>query len=179
MTRSLTDTLAVLGNRNHLLGFIKHYEEQIEIRKEITRPLTDAPNYYAWLCVTSEFAYYAVKQLVFLRSKASDSAVFEDGYKKVLDTLWCIPEVTPQTKDDVLLFAKIRHLLVHKGFPNPHDAPTSKTRELTANDRYDAADVWDVCRRVRSPGEFSTLKPAFTRLLRDLAALQGAVELSF
>ena len=179
MTHSLKDTLAVTGNSNHLLGFINHYEAQIAARGEESCSLSDAPSYYAWLCVTSEYVYYAVKKLIFFESLASDSAVFDLPYSKVLDRLLGMAEVTQPLKDDVLLFARIRHLLVHKGFPNPHDAPTAKARTLANDIMYQTAEVWEVCNRIRNPREYSDLKLVFSRVIRDLANLHGAFEFSF
>jgi len=179
MTHSLTETLAVLGNSNHLLGFIEHYEAQIEVRRGEASSLSYAPNYYAWLSVTSEYVYYAVKQLVFLRSQASDTAVFNLTCTKLLEQLWAIAGVTQRLKDDILLFARIRHLLVHKGFPNPHDVPTLKERSLEDGVEYTANEVWEVRNRLKSPREYTDFKPVFARVIQELAGLRGTFKMSF
>lgn len=179
MKHSLSDTLAVFGNDNHVPNFISQFEREIEVRNEPTKVLADAPNYFAWLCLTSEYAYYMVKRMLFLRKDGGDSTVFNLPYKTLLDRLFEVAAVSVELRDDILLFARIRHLIVHKGFPNPHDEPAADERELAGGVVYSKRDVWEVCKRLRSPSTYPDLKSAFVRVRQGIQALQGNVSFQY
>jgi hypothetical protein len=172
MPNSPTDTLALIGNASFFLGFLRHYHQQIVDRCESNRPLSDAPNYYAWLVTASEYVCYAVKQLIFLRSESAQSEVFNWTYSRLLDTLFIMEGISPELRDDVLLFARIRHLLVHKGFPNPHDTPSADERKLADGVIYTMSEVWNLRDRIRHPSAYDSLKATFDRTVRALEKLE-------
>lgn len=173
------DTLATLGNSNIIGGYLKHYEDEITRRHETTQPLACAPNYYAWLCVASEYVLYSVRQIIFLKSKADESEVFDMAYARLLDRLKEVAEVPSETQADILLFLKIRHIVVHKGFPNLHDVPSNSTRALAKGVAFTYEDVREIRSRVMRPDEFPSLREQFKRVGGSLWKLQGPFKLEF
>ena len=173
------EALAGLGNSSHLYGYIMEYEKRIDAEKETAKSLAECPNYYAWVTVASEFVYYTVKETLFLGGNATNVDIYELGYADLLNRIFADPKMTPALKDDLLLFARIRHLIVHKGFPNPHQAPSRAERTLAKGEVYDFASVWEVARRLRGPSGFPSLKDAFRRVQSGLREIRGPFSKSF
>lgn len=169
MTISLRDTVAAMGNSIHIGEYIKYFEKQIGERNELSRPLSDCPNYFAWLNTSSEYVCYRIRELVYFNTNDHES--FNQSYKSLLDTLpkFNIPD---DAMKNICLFVKIRHLLVHKGFPTPHIAPTENGRPIANGVLYDKDEVWEICERLRDSKNFSSLKKEFSRAMTDLGALQ-------
>lgn len=169
MTISLQDTVAAIGNSSHIGEYIRYFEKQIEERNELSRPLSDCPNYFAWLATSSEYVCYRIRELIYFNK--NDHEAFDWSYKHLLDTLseFNMPE---DAMKNIFLFVKIRHLLVHKGFPNPHAEPTKNCRPIANSAPYDSDDVWKICERLRDPKSFSLLKKEFSSAMTDLGLLQ-------
>lgn len=174
---TLHDTLAVFGNSNYIGGYITYFEEQIVIRNETQRYLEDCPNYYAWLLLASEHVYYRIRELLYFNRDNEEA--FDDTYRKLMDALLTDHSLSKKDREDILLFARIRHLLVHKGFPNPHRAPAQKNRLLASGIGYSEDDVTLVCERIRRPAEFTVLRQSFHAAMAALRAVEKEVNLDF
>jgi len=160
------DALSVFGNTNYLDGFIYHLEAQIELREEFKRPLNEAPNYYAWLSMTSERIFYRIREVHF--SKYKDNEVFDHQYKKLLDSLFNDIDFHREQKESIILFAKIRHILVHKGFPNPHIVPAGNLRPITKGVVLTPEETKEVCEYLFNTSNFNTLKAKYTAITKEL-----------
>lgn len=134
------------------------------------RPLTDCPNYFAWLFASSEYVYYMVREVLYVNHE--DHEVFDAPYKTILDRLFANSNFGNKQKEDILFFAKIRHLMIHKGFPNPNLAPTMQARALASGIVFDNQEVWRVTHLVRDPKNFSQLKATLTSVIADLSSVQ-------
>jgi hypothetical protein len=173
------DLLGTLGNSNVLWGYLSVYEKAVAAGNETTKGIAQAPNYYAWLATASEYVYSQVKETLFLMGGATEPALFDADYKRVLNRIFADPKMTPALRDDILLFARIRHLVVHKGFPNTLTAPANAERELAAGVVYDFQAVKETAERVGVPAEFPALKEAFRRVLGGLRSVRGPIEIGF
>jgi len=173
------DVFADMGNISYIGTYISYFESQIEVRNEENSYLSDCPNYYAWLLITSEHLYYRVKRLLFFKNK--DHSIFNKPYKETLDMLFEDDEyktkINDDTKKNIELFAQIRHLLIHKYFPNPLKATTCDERKLTSEIKYTKEDVWSVCKRLRSPKEYSSLRKSFYDAIRALEKMDKEMEI--
>lgn len=149
------DSLALFGNSNHLNGFIKNYEQGIRQENEEEKGLSEAPNYYAWLCAASGLVYYRIRRAIYVND--DDHEAFDAPYKTLLDKFLSVQKLTKEQTESVLLFAKIRHLIVHKGFPNPHTAPSENEREISKGHRFDKNEVQALAEQLHSPSGFSEL----------------------
>ena len=174
---SLEDTLSVSGNSNHLGGFLSYYEQQIEERSETGRPLTDAPNYYAWMHIASEQVFYRIRELIYFN--ANDETAFDKEYKKLLNIAFNNYKFSPDEKETIVLFAKIRHLLVHKGFPNPHVTPSNRGNEIAKGHPFTKEDVWILVNKLREPSTFHELSEKYDIAMGAIANNEKDVELNF
>ena len=156
MPISLTESLTVFGNSNHLGGFLQDYERGIDQNNEIEKPLTKAPNYFAWINVASEQVFYRIRELIYVNTE--DDQVFDASYKSLLDHVIESYRLTVEQIDAILLFAKIRHLLVHKGFPNPHTAPSENSRSIAKGHPFAVEDVNALAERLETPSCYIELK---------------------
>jgi hypothetical protein len=152
----LTESLSVSGNANHLGGFLQDYEDAIDLNGEIDKPLTKAPHYFAWINTASEQVFYRIRELIYINSE--DHSVFDAPYKSLLDYVIENGRLSEAQIEVILLFAKIRHLLVHKGFPNPHLAPSEKSREIAKGKPFTACEVSSLAERLQSPACYVQLR---------------------
>ncbi|WFP49786.1 hypothetical protein PL263_17000 [Methylomonas sp. EFPC3] len=173
----MQDTLAVTGNIHHLSGYISYFEHQVEARRECDNILTECPNYFAWLYISSESIYYKIKELIYFNEK--DHTVFDKPYSELLNLLFSSFALSNEGKKRVLIFSKIRHLLVHKGFPNPHFTPSNTPRRLASDIPFDLDDVWNVCEKLRDPKVYFDLKTDYYLILNELDSMEINININF
>ncbi len=149
MPITLTESLTVFGNSNHLGGFLGNYENGIKEKGEVEKPLTQAPNYFAWISTASEQVFYRIREMIYVNTE--DHTVFDASYKSLLDHVFETHHLTDDQRESILLFAKIRHLMVHKGFPNPHTAPSQNSRNIAKGHPFTADEVASLAERLQSP----------------------------
>ena len=167
MTINTHDTLSVFGNMNYLSGFIKHLESEIYRTGEFRNFLSEAPNYYNWLCIASEFVFYKIREVNYYKN--NNLHVFDDGYKKLLDQLFEDKNIDNNLKSKIIYFAKIRHILTHKGFPNPHIAPSSSEREITKGVFLKKEETKEICEKLFEPSIFPKLEEDFKIIIKELS----------
>jgi len=149
MPISLNESLSVFGNSNHLGGFLGHYENGIKANQETEKPLTQAPNYFAWISTASEQVFYRIREMIYVNTE--EHGVFDQPYTFLLDYIFENHDPTEEQTESILLFAKIRHLIVHKGFPNPHTAPSENSRNIAKGRAFTSEDVEALAEQLHSP----------------------------
>jgi hypothetical protein len=173
----MRESMSVFGNSHYQSDFLAYYESQIQENSETSKLLTQAPNYYAWIHIASENVYYRIKEMIYVNETNIES--FNFPYKRLLDHLFSSHDITQEQKDAILLFAKIRHLLVHKGFPNPHTAPSDDERKLTENFIFSSTEVKATTTLLRNPACFNELKDSFSLASKSISALQQEYDNEF
>ncbi|MFA7369347.1 MAG: hypothetical protein WC334_06860 [Kiritimatiellales bacterium] len=153
---------AVTGNSNHIPSYLDYFESNIEQG----RCLIDSPNYYAWLCIASERVLYRLREMIFFNEK--DPEIFDCNYRPLIDRAFSNYSFDAKDKESILLFAKIRHIIVHKGFPNPHEIPSSNERSIANGTTFGKAEVWELVRFLRSPANFHDLKEKYDKAIRSI-----------
>ena len=91
-----------------------------------------------------------------------DGSIFDASYEVLLTS--AAAQMPPAIAADVELAVRIRHILVHKGFPNPHAVPTQRRSRV-----FTEAEVWKVTRMISHSGAYSAIKPRFDAVRRWLA----------
>ena len=169
-----TDLLSAIGNKNHTAAFLDHYSSEIERNSEQDKGLHDAPNYYAWLSVTSEHILYSARMYIY--RVTTNQAVFDYTYKETLD--WFHGNSHPLSSnafDNLVLFTKIRHILVHKGFPNTHEIPANNTRPITKGYSFASNDVKNTTNDISNPSYYRVLSEAFKNLCDEMTQAQKSM----
>jgi len=177
MAISLEESLAVCGNSNHLRGFLACYEAKIEENSESEKRLPDAPHYFAWIHFASEQVFYRIKEMIYLIEQ--DEKAFDRPYKSLLNYLILKHDLSSEQQDVILLFAKIRHLLVHKGFPNPHITPFQNKREIAKGHFFDTSEVKELVHLLCSPKFYPSLRKKFLLAMEAISSLEGEVDKNF
>ncbi|MDF7809673.1 hypothetical protein P4E94_19700 [Pontiellaceae bacterium B12219] len=175
---NLKDTLATTGNSHHIGSFLAHFESNIEKNEISKNSISDSPNYYAWLCIASERVLYRIRELIYFNE--GDSEAFENGYAKLVNRLFSNYSLSSPEKESIILFLKIRHLVVHKGFPNPLEAPANRENNSIANGiDFTKQDVWDLVHKLRVPSSFPELKNDYRLAMKSISHLEKPVEQDF
>lgn len=177
MAITISDSLSVFGNSNHLVGFLASYEEKIVENAEAEKPLSKAPNYYAWIHIASEQVFYRIKEMIYVNEENESS--FDMPYKSLLNRLLSNYEPSKEQIEAIILFAKIRHLLVHKGFPNPHVCPSSNNRDIANGYPFNAPQVNELAHYLQSPDCYPELKEKFTIAVNAISSFEKDVEHDF
>lgn len=170
----LVDTLGFMGNgqlwRRHLYAL----EQAVEERSEAARDIFDAPMYFAWLSLSSEYVAIAIRRYLYVRSDLRKREVFDWRYGDLLDAIK--PDAPAAAYSAAVFAIRLRHLIVHKGFPNPHQAPLQKARTTGVGNLYDAAAVEAVRQEVGDPANFDTLKARIACITNWLQTTAGPLE---
>lgn len=170
MPISPEESLAVFGNSNHLQGFLADYEKAIKDNEEFAKPLTHAPHYYAWIRTAAEQVYYRIREMLYVNRE--DEKVFDWEYKTLLDTLFGSHALSAEQQESIVLFAKMRQLLVHKGFPNPHASPSENSRDISRGRSFTPAQVQELAEYLRNPGVFHDLQAKYVIAMRAIGACE-------
>jgi len=165
------ETMAAVGNCNHWGHWIRSLEAMIECHNEHRQALTLAPCYVSWLLMKSEFVFYLMRLHLYANSKLEDDVVFDANYKALIKGI--TPSAPSHVLEDIQLALQIRHLLIHKGFPNPHEAPLANGR---AFGRKDFADVRSL---IISPRNYSKIKARLDTASRWLDSNTSAFSTGF
>jgi hypothetical protein len=170
----VTETLASLGNSDYIGCYITYYADQIIRNEENAKCLIKAPNYYAWLSAASEYIYYKIRVFHFFKHDAPE--FFEESYYKITNKLIAENKLSNDQKDAIYLFAKIRHLIVHKGFPNTHEEPAKSTKHPISHEQpFDADEVQKLCKQIELPSEFTNLQEKFKLAINAILTLQANI----
>lgn len=160
MTRDIPATMpqamegiSSLGNLNHWGWWVATLESQIAERSEEKRPLADAPNYVAWLLMSAEHLAYRLRWHFYADGSFGEGIVFDEAYAALL--LRCKVIMPPGVHDAASFAISVRHVLVHKGFPNPHLAPMQR------NGGKDAAAFLDVRDAMLMPSNYPVIRAKF------------------
>lgn len=171
------------GNLSYITTYLHHYESEIDRRREAEKDLSRAPMYYAWLSTASALVYALARDLLYWDKvevdlyKAPD--VFEADYLEVLNGLFKSKDMDAQLRADILLFAGVRHLIVHKGFPNLHASTLRRNRPLAAGAPYTKTEVMEVLALISDPKNYPKLLEAFQRVSQGIRSLQVRKEYRF
>tara|TARA_R110002073_G_scaffold36865_7_gene107209 strand:+ start:42 stop:578 length:537 start_codon:yes stop_codon:yes gene_type:complete len=162
------DGVAALGNANHWTSWLNHLEERMNTESESKKPLSDAATYVAWLLLSSEHVFYSLRWFLYVDSGLQNGAVFNNQYKPLLSAV--TPRMPPKVAADAVFAVRVRHILVHKGFPNPQNAPTRRGGEFSEE------DVWEVRGKIASPSNYQEIKGRLDSVLRWIAQNTPDVE---
>jgi hypothetical protein len=170
MPISLAESLSVSGNANHIGHFLKDFEDAIDLHDESNKLLTQAPHYFAWINAASEYVYYRIREMIYINTENIE--VFDAPYKSLLDHIIDIEKLYNEQVEAIILFARIRHLLVHKGFPNPHTSPSEKEREIAKGRPFTTSEVKALAERLRSPSCYPELRNQHIIALQAISACE-------
>lgn len=168
--RQKWDAIAASGNMNHWGNWIHALEERL--RTQPPRYLSEAEDYVSWLLMSPEYTVYLLRWILFVKSNFIDQDVFDASYSNLLTR---IPADAPAIVQEHLRFAvTVRHILIHKGFPNQHEVPSN--RESTAGKADFIAQVREV---ILKPESFLMLKERFTVVAKWLSGQCSGVSFGF
>lgn len=148
------DGIASLGNQSHWSGWLAFLETEIESRKEVDRPLTDAACYVSWLLLSAEYIVYRLRWHFYADGSFEDAQIFDEPYSKLLDM--CTEVMPTDIRQHVQFAVNVRHIFVHKGFPNPQEEPTKRGRKV-----FSEADVRAVRNQIENPANYGKVKSKF------------------
>lgn len=169
--RQFKDGAASLGNENHWSWWIVHLEKKITADNEHAQALSKAGTYVAWLLLSSEFIFYTLRWHLYAVSGMQDGGVFNDTYSKLLDAV--ADEMPADVAEDATFAVQVRHIMVHKGFPNPQEAPA---KAGGASGKFGEREVWKVRDEIKSPANFSSIKARFDRVQHWISKNTPGVE---
>ena len=121
---------------------------------ETELPLTKAASYVVWLLFSSECIAYHLRKYLYIDSRFQKADVFDDGYDNLLNE--CRKEMPTDVFGDAEFAVKIRHIFVHKGFPNPHKSPASNNRG-----GFKETEVWEIRNTIKAPNNYHPIKSRF------------------
>lgn len=178
----LGNTLGSLGNANIRWQHIKYFEEKILSENEETCDVVKAPNYYAWLCLITEYIFGLMRHFCFLHDdlksnnlnfKYSEiSTAFYDKCAKL--NLYAEIELE-ELHTLIIKILYLRHALIHNGFPNllpaAHESfqkkrnkrsPSKKQKHFTNFEENKAREIisW-----YSNPGNFKLAKEEFMKII--------------
>jgi hypothetical protein len=118
--------LGSFGNDNIRSHHIVYFEEKlVENNENKLTDLSDAPNYYAWLCLMSEHLFWAMRSFCFRQNELEHddfTLMYNPLMKKFSDTCRNLDSLTEAQLqnifDKAVKVLELRHAIIHKGFPN-------------------------------------------------------------
>ncbi len=170
MPISYSESSALFGNSNVFNTLLKTYQNGFESNKEYGKSLEDAAHYFAWINIVPERVFYRIREMIYINTE--DHTVFDQPYRKLLDHLIQEHSLTDEELQSILLFAKIRHLIVHKGFPNPHSTPSEKSRDLAEGYPFPFEEVQALAQRLWTPKCFPELLEQYLVAMKAIDSLE-------
>lgn len=152
----LRDGFASLGNAPHWGGWIAQLESRIEAEAEAKKVLADAVSYVAWLLLSSERIFYSLRWYLYSHSGLKDGSVFDWPYSRLIKEASAFMPADVQECTEFSV--GVRHIFIHKGFPNPQEAPT-KNRAMSKG--FSESEIWAIRNEIRQPANFSIIKARF------------------
>jgi hypothetical protein len=149
-----SDAIASLGNQSHWSSWLASLEMEIESRKEVDRPLTDAACYVSWLLLSAEYIVYRLRWHFYVESSFKYARIFDDSYGKLLAKCKVMPT---EIRKHMQFAVKVRHIFVHKGFPNPQEEPAKRSDDLFSGE----ADVREIRDQIENPANYEKVKLKF------------------
>lgn len=177
----IKDVFASFGNQNIWGHYLKYFEQKIKELKEFDNSISDAPNYFAWISLASEYIAMNIRVYCFVHSELSNDKIFDEGYKSLIDQLSKFTELknSETIRDSAIYFIKIRHLIVHKGFPNPYNVPSRKSRPISKNINFTKDDVWTIRNEIIEPKNFPLIYDKFRSIVKWLSINRKKLEIGF
>ncbi|MCK4394748.1 hypothetical protein KAX17_17760 [Candidatus Bipolaricaulota bacterium] len=153
-----SDALASLGNQSYWSGWLAFLEMEIESRKEVDGSLADAACYVSWLLLSAEYIFYRLRWYFYVAGNFEDEQIFDDSYNKLFDK--CAKVMPTDIREHVQFAVKVRHIFVHKGFPNPQEAPTKRINEV-CGEVFCEADIRKIRNQIENPANYEKVKSKF------------------
>lgn len=175
--KQLVDTLSVGGNNSFIYEQLKYFEDQIKLHSETGKNIYKAPNYYAWLLMASESVLYRIRELLYFNN--SDHNAFDEQYSKLLNKIFSSYRLLEKDKEDILFFAKTRHLLVHKGYPNQHVVPAEKAYNICSGYQFSKEDIQKHKEYLTNTKNFLEIKDRFYSTIRTVNKQENPVKQDF
>lgn len=164
--------IASIGNLNHWRHWVHALEQQIESATETTKYLSDAATYVAWLMLSSELLFSELKWRCFADSALQEINIFDEGYQGLLNAVKS--RMTPELIQSVEFVLMTRHILVHKGFPSEHHAPSMRKSHPVDASRWD-----QVRQQIIDPAQFPSTRQHFDSLWSWFAETNPSVQFGF
>lgn len=186
----LGNTLGSLGNANIRWQHIKYFEEKILSENEERCDVVKAPNYYAWLCLITEYIFGLMRHFCFLHDDLkSNNLNFK--YSEITTAFYdkCT-KLNLYTKIELVelhnLIVKtlyLRHALIHNGFPNllpaAHEIFQKKrnkrsplnTQKLFIN--FEENKAREIISWYSNPMNFKPAKEEFMKIIVASCKVQG------
>ena len=153
-----SDAIASQRNQSYWNGWLASLEMEIESRKEVDRPLTDAACYVSWLLLSAEYIVYRLRWYFYVAGSFENAQIFNEPYGTLLDMCKVMPT---EIREHVQFAVTVRHIFVHKGFPNPQAEPTRRTRKLCSGEVFSKADVREIRDQIENPATYEKVKLKF------------------
>jgi len=148
------DGVSSLGNLNHWGGWRAALEEAIESKREQEKPLTCAASYVAWLLLSSEHIAYRLRWFLYARCDLQKPRVFDYCYQTLLNE--CQKAMPVDVYEYAKFAVKVRHILIHKGFPNLQKAPMARWGGADSE-----AEFRQIRETIKNPGNYRLIKDRF------------------
>ena len=123
-----SDALASLGNQSYWSGWLSSLEMEIENRREVDGSLADAACYVSWLLLSAEYIVYRLRWYFYVVGDFKETQVFNYGYTRLLNK--CIEAMPTEIQEQAKFAVRVRHIFVHKGFPNPQEEPAKRSDDF-------------------------------------------------
>jgi len=171
------EALGAWGNSNHYLNYLNKFEHEIKSNKEYNKPLSDAANYFAWLLVAPMFIIHRIRELLFLDTK--DIKIFDCSFKDLLDNFNNNYNPDKEGFNCIMKFIKIRHLLIHKGFRNPHIKPSTNKTIIADGYPFKAKEVIELGNEIANPNNYDKLLQCFKIAIATVDSFKKGKTCSF
>jgi hypothetical protein len=80
----IKNVFASIGNQGIWGNHLKYFEQKIKELNEVDKTISNAPNYFAWISLASEYIAWNIKVFCFFHSDLNDEKVFDEGYKRLI-----------------------------------------------------------------------------------------------
>lgn len=179
--KQIKDVLASLGNLNIWGNHLKYFVQKVKELNEVDKFISEAPNYFAWINLASEYIAWYIRGYCFFNSQLNNDIVFDENYKALIDRFSEFPQVkkSETVLDNSIYFIKVRHIIVHKGFPNPHKIPSRASRPISKGVSFGEDDVWLVRNEIMEPKHFPIIYSKFESIIRWLQKNQKDMQIGF
>ena len=165
------DGIASQGNISHWGVWIRLLENTIESNREFEKPLSGASVYVAWMLMKSEYAFYRLRACRYVVGDFQNQDVFDKGYEWLLKSV--ATSMPPEIVEAARLGMLIRHILLHKGFPNLQDVPTDSGRG------FNRQEITQVCHFMQNPGSYHEIKQRLDSVIQWIGNATPAFSAGF
>ncbi|MCK4581492.1 MAG: hypothetical protein KAU10_09070 [Dehalococcoidia bacterium] len=150
-----SDALASLGNQSYWSGWLAFLEMEIESRKEVDGSLADAACYVSWLLLSAEYIVYRLRWYFYVVGDFKEAQVFDEQYGPLLNR--CTEAMPTEIREHAKFAVRVRHIFVHKGFPNPQEEPAKRSGPFFSGE----TDVRKIRDQIENPANYEKVKLKF------------------